>query len=519
MFWNLIFSSARSHEVALLGLKMASYDQLAHQVEVLRKENSHLRRELEDNSNHLSKLETETFSMKEVLKQLQSKLEQEAGTLASSGRSDVLHQLKELHMDLTNYYELKHQPHNLRLLSDSLGGLGPGVVGGVSELEDRLALPPSSCSSSSSVAAVNRARSPLRPSSRQSAASGGGEAATVMLPHHFLDGAPPKTAVISGADGRLSDHHMEELYKERNLLLGEIDREERERCWYFSQLEALSQRLAQLPRIDTFTLQMDRIRQQLEFEAQQVRSVMEERFGTSNEMVQRTQMRVARLEQLEKELQEARGSQETQLQLTGAEKPPAGEPEINTSSSAAAAATGTGTEAPADGGSKVEMVFWLLSMLANRDKEEMSRTLLALSSSQDSCIAMRKSGCVPLLVQILHEAPGGGSGPGEATQGSCSREAKSRASAALHNIIYSQQDEGQARREMRVLHMLEQIRTYCDSGWDWIESHAGTPSPGGSKTTDIPEPVDPQICQAMCAIMKLSFEEEYRRAMNELGGG
>lgn len=43
---------------------VASYDQLAHQVEVLRKENSHLRRELEDNSNHLCKLETETFGMK-----------------------------------------------------------------------------------------------------------------------------------------------------------------------------------------------------------------------------------------------------------------------------------------------------------------------------------------------------------------------------------------------------------------------------------------------------------------------
>ncbi|KAL7396319.1 hypothetical protein ABVT39_004212 [Epinephelus coioides] len=460
---------------------VASYDQLAHQVEALRKENSHLRRELEDNSNHLSKLETETTGMKEVLRQLQSKLEQEAGTLASSGRSDVLHQLKELHMDLTNYYELKHQPHNLRLLSGSLGGAG----------------------------------SPLRASSRLSSASGV-ESAAVMLPHHFLDGAPPKTAVISGADGRMSDHHLEELYKERNLLLGEIDREERERCWYFSQLEALSQRLAQLPRIDTFSLQMDLIRQQLEFEAQQVRSVMEERFGTSDEMVQRTQMRVARLEQLEKELQEARGSQETQLQLSGAEKPPAGEPDNNSSSAAAA-----GTDAAADGGSKVEMVFWLLSMLANRDKEEMSRTLLALSSSQDSCIAMRKSGCVPLLVQILHEPPSSG-GPGETAASStttgCSREAKSRASAALHNIIYSQQDEGQARREMRVLHMLEQIRTYCDSGWDWIESHAGTPSPGGSKTTDIPEPVDPQICQAMCAIMKLSFEEEYRRAMNELGG-
>ncbi|XP_047443933.1 adenomatous polyposis coli protein 2 isoform X2 [Mugil cephalus] len=468
---------------------VASYDQLAHQVEALRKENSHLRRELEDNSNHLSKLETETFSMKEVLKQLQSKLEQEAGTLASSGRSDVLHQLKELHMDLTNYYELKHQPHNLRLLA----GAGPGMGGGA-ELDDHPASSRPS-SSSCSMAMGSGARSPLRPSSRQSAASGGSDAA--MMPHHFLDGAPPRTAVISGQDGRL-----EELYKERNLLLGEIDWEERERCWYFSQLEALSQRLAQLPRIDTFSLQMDLIRQQLEFEAQRVELLMKERFGTS-EMVQRTQVRVARLEQLEKELQEARGSQENQLQLSGAEKPPAGEPENCSSSS--------GPE-PSEG-NKVDMVFWLLSMLANRDKEEMSRTLLALSSSQDSCIAMRKSGCVPLLVQILHEAPGEAA-PGVAVETGCSREAKSRASAALHNIIYSQQDEGQARREMRVLHMLEQIRTYCDSGWDWIESHA----PNGTRTTDIPEPVDPQICQAMCAIMKLSFEEEYRRAMNELGG-
>ncbi|NXO25621.1 APCL protein, partial [Cisticola juncidis] len=34
------------------------------QVEALKKENSHLRRELEDNSNHLSKLENETSDMK-----------------------------------------------------------------------------------------------------------------------------------------------------------------------------------------------------------------------------------------------------------------------------------------------------------------------------------------------------------------------------------------------------------------------------------------------------------------------
>ncbi|KAJ0065742.1 hypothetical protein NL108_017561 [Boleophthalmus pectinirostris] len=315
---------------------------------------------------------------------------------------------------------------------------------------------------------------------------------------------------MGGADGRASER-LDELYKERDLLLGQMDQEERERCWFFSQLEALTQRLAQLPRIDTFSLQMDQIRHQLEFEVQQVRSVMEERFGTQDQMVQRTQLRVSRLEQLERELQEARGAQETQLQLSGAERPPAGEPENNSSTAAAA-------EAP-DGGSKMEMVFWLLSMLANRDKEEMSRTLLALSSSQDSCVAMRKSGCVPLLVQILHESQADAKNDAKTLdKASCSREARSRAAAALHNIIFSQSDEGQGRREMRVLQVLEQIRTYCETGWDWIESHAHTPSPGATLCTDVPEPVDPQICQAVCAIMKLSFEEEYRRAMNELGG-
>lgn len=123
------------------------------------------------------------------------------------------------------------------------------------------------------------------------------------------------------------------------------------------------------------------------------------------------------------------------------------------------------------------MVFWLLSMLASRDREEMSRILLTMSTSQESCIAMRKSGCVPLLVQMLHE----GSAGGTPASTECSRDARSRASAALHNIVYSQPDEGQARREMRVLHVLEQIRSHCESGWDWIENQLRIPEPGGVK--------------------------------------
>lgn len=47
------------------------------------------------------------------------------------------------------------------------------------------------------------------------------------------------------------------------------------------------------PVLSQFSLQMDLIRQQLEFEAQQLRFMMEERFGTSEEMVNRNQVREA----------------------------------------------------------------------------------------------------------------------------------------------------------------------------------------------------------------------------------
>ena len=47
---------------------------------------------------------------------------------------------------------------------------------------------------------------------------------------------------------------------------------------------------------------------------------------------------------------------------------------------------------PQQFGTKVEMVYGLLSMLGTTNKDDMSRTLLAMSCSQDSCIAMRQSG-------------------------------------------------------------------------------------------------------------------------------
>lgn len=52
-------------------------------------------------------------------------------------------------------------------------------------------------------------------------------------------------------------------------------------------------------------------------------------------------------------------------------------------------------------GAKVEMVYSLLSMLGTHDREQMTTTLLAMSSSPDSCQAMRQSGWWLILLCLL----------------------------------------------------------------------------------------------------------------------
>ena len=122
---------------------------------------------------------------------------------------------------------------------------------------------------------------------------------------------------------------------------------------------------------------------------------------------------------------------------------------------------------------QVEVVFWLLSMLATRDQEDTARTLLAMSSSPESCVAMRRSGCLPLLLQILHGTEAGAGGRNGTPGVPGAKDARMHANAALHNIIFSQPDQGLARKEMRVLHVLEQIRAYCETSWDWLQAQDG----------------------------------------------
>ncbi|XP_051159585.1 adenomatous polyposis coli protein-like isoform X2 [Leptopilina boulardi] len=143
-------------------------------------------------------------------------------------------------------------------------------------------------------------------------------------------------------------------------------------------------------------------------------------------------------------------------------------------------------------GAKVDVVYSLLGMLGRSEgRDDMSSTLLTMSNSIESCRVMRQSGCLPLLVQLIHA-------PGQ------NHETRERASRALHNIIQARSDERTGRREVRVLRLLEQLRDYCqslrlslESTRDDLERHPGA---------------------TIAALMKLSFDEDHRHAMCQLGG-
>uniref|UniRef100_A0A2K6Q912 APC regulator of WNT signaling pathway n=1 Tax=Rhinopithecus roxellana TaxID=61622 RepID=A0A2K6Q912_RHIRO len=467
----------------------ASYDQLLKQVEALKMENSNLRQELEDNSNHLTKLETEASNMKEVLKQLQGSIEDEA--MASSGQIDLLERLKELNLDSSNF---------------------PGV-----KLRSKMSL-----------------RS--YGSREGSVSSRSGECSPVPM------GSFPRRGFVNGS--RESIGYLEELEKERSLLLADLDKEEKEKDWYYAQLQNLTKRIDSLPLTENFSLQTDMTRRQLEYEARQIRVAMEEQLGTCQDMEKRAQRRIARIQQIEKDILRIRQllqSQATEAERSSQNKHETGShdaerqnegqgvAEINMATSgngqgsttrmdhetASVLSSSSTHSAPrrltSHLGTKVEMVYSLLSMLGTHDKDDMSRTLLAMSSSQDSCISMRQSGCLPLLIQLLH-----GNDKDSVLLGNSrgSKEARARASAALHNIIHSQPDDKRGRREIRVLHLLEQIRAYCETCWEWQEAHEQGMD---QDKNPMPAPVEHQICPAVCVLMKLSFDEEHRHAMNELG--
>ncbi|XP_029071833.1 adenomatous polyposis coli protein isoform X3 [Monodon monoceros] len=420
----------------------ASYDQLLKQVEALKMENSNLRQELEDNSNHLTKLETEASNMKEVLKQLQGSIEDEA--MASSGQIDLLERLKELNLDSSNF---------------------PGV-----KLRSKMSL-----------------RS--YGSREGSVSSRSGECSPVPM------GSFPRRGFVNGS--RENTGYLEELEKERSLLLADLDKEEKEKDWYYAQLQNLTKRIDSLPLTENFSLQTDMTRRQLEYEARQIRVAMEEQLGTCQDMEKRAQRRITRIQQIEKDILRIR--QLLQSQATEAER--------SSQSKHEAVSHEAERQNESQGVAEINMATSGSGQGSTARIDHETASVLSSSSTHSAPRRLTSH----LGTKLLH-----GNDKDSVLLGNSrgSKEARARASAALHNIIHSQPDDKRGRREIRVLHLLEQIRAYCETCWEWQEAHEQGMD---QDKNPMPAPVEHQICPAVCVLMKLSFDEEHRHAMNELG--
>lgn len=149
-------------------------------------------------------------------------------------------------------------------------------------------------------------------------------------------------------------------------------------------------------------------------------------------------------------------------------------------------------------GTKVDCVYSLLSLLSISadNNADMSDYLLKMSLSIESCIAMRQSGCIPLLVQLIHSKH--------------SHVSREKAAQALHNLIHAQPDDKAGRREIRVLRLLEQVRGYCRILEDIIVKK--------EQNTSFEDDMEKHPTQSVAALMKLSFDEEHRHVMCQLGG-
>ncbi|XP_034948754.1 adenomatous polyposis coli protein-like [Chelonus insularis] len=144
---------------------------------------------------------------------------------------------------------------------------------------------------------------------------------------------------------------------------------------------------------------------------------------------------------------------------------------------------------------KIDVIYSLLGMLLGdaTGREDTSNTLLSLSNTVENCLAMRQSGCLPLLVQLIH-AP------------EHNLSIRKGASQALNNIVRATQDEKLNCQELQVLKLIEQLRD-CSQALRIGDT-------GSKETSDRHR----QSVSTIFILTKLSYTERYRHIMCQLGG-
>uniref|UniRef100_A0A0C9QMT5 Apc_4 protein n=1 Tax=Fopius arisanus TaxID=64838 RepID=A0A0C9QMT5_9HYME len=137
-------------------------------------------------------------------------------------------------------------------------------------------------------------------------------------------------------------------------------------------------------------------------------------------------------------------------------------------------------------------IYGLLGMLLGDAGEDTSATLLSLSTSVENCSAMRQSGCLPLLIQLIHT-------PEQ------SPKVRTGASRALYNIVRATQHQDEDNQELQILELIQQLREYSRALRNDEEV--------GEESSSLRHPIP-----AMSFLFKLSFIEIHRNTISLLGG-
>ena len=134
-----------------------------------------------------------------------------------------------------------------------------------------------------------------------------------------------------------------------------------------------------------------------------------------------------------------------------------------------------------------ESVYAILTMLGNVNSADISSKFLECSKNREMCATLRLSGCMSLLVQMIHSE-------------SSTEKQQKECLQALHNIIQCHPDDKAGRREARAIKLIEQLLDYCDSLVLIMKN-------------ELSDNLDRYPIQAIGTLMKISFDEEHRYAM------
>lgn len=142
---------------------------------------------------------------------------------------------------------------------------------------------------------------------------------------------------------------------------------------------------------------------------------------------------------------------------------------------------------------KANGIFSFLSIIGSSTSSERATKLLEMSRSPEQCQSLRQHRCIPLLVDMIHLER--------------NETIRNQARQALQNVVNSHADDKSGRRESKVLRYIELIMDFCDLLSQQVHG----------QLLNVPTDGENHPLQAMSSLMKISYDQDHRHAMCQLG--